>query len=150
MIDNYVITSDKGQLDIGVIHHFLCFSSYWAKGISKEVVKKSIDNSALCFGIYKKGEKSQAGEQVGFARVISDLATFAYIADVFILPNHRGIGLSKKLIKTIIEHPELIHIRRAMLATEDAHKLYEKFGFKEINDPNLFMELKREPSYQLK
>lgn len=142
-----MISSDKEQLDIEVIHNFLCFNSYWAKGISKEIVQKSIDNSALCFGVYKKSKSSQIREQIGFARVISDLATFAYIADVFILPDHRGIGLSKKLIQTIIEHPELTDIRRAMLATKDAHKLYEKFGFREISDTNLFMELKKKQSY---
>ncbi|MBA4536174.1 GNAT family N-acetyltransferase [Bacillus aquiflavi] len=141
MKDSYIVSSDKKQLNIDVIHHFLCFHSYWAKGITKEIVQKSIDHSALCFGVYKVSDDQL--EQIGFARVISDLSTFAYLADVFILPDYRGIGLSKKLIKNIIEHPELNHIRRAMLATKDAHQLYEKFGFKQISDTNLFMELKK-------
>ncbi len=143
MNDSYVILSDKAKLDIEIIHNFLCYNSYWAKGISKEIVEKSIVYSALCFGVYKKNKSGQLGEQIGFARVISDLSTFAYIADVFILPNHRKKGLSKKLIKTIVEHPDLKYIRRAMLATKDAHNLYSKFGFKEIANINLFMELNK-------
>nr|WP_273848169.1 GNAT family N-acetyltransferase [Halalkalibacter alkalisediminis] len=142
--DIFIISSNKKQLDIEVIYNFLCFHSYWAKGIPKTLVQKSIDNSTLCFGVYKESICGQIRKQVGFARVISDLSTFAYIADVFILPDYRGLGLSKRLIKKLIEHPELTEIRRAMLATKDAHSLYEKFGFKDINNTNLFMELKKQ------
>lgn len=148
MKDRYVISSDKDLLDITVIHHFLCYHSYWGKGRSREIVQKSVDNSALCFGVYKKNEYGQITEQIGFARVISDLTTFAYIADVFILPDYRGMGLSKKLLTTIVEHPELANVNRMMLATKDAHKLYEKFGFMKIHDTDLFMELKKEQSYR--
>lgn len=147
MSDSYVILTDKEKLDMEVIHNFLCFHSYWAKGISREIVEKSIEHSALCFGVYKKNKMGEISEQVGFARVISDLSTFAYIADVFILPEYRKKGLAKKLIKTIVEHPDLADIRRAMLATKDAHQLYRKFGFKEISDVNLFMELPKKTSY---
>ncbi|MGG0554705.1 GNAT family N-acetyltransferase [Priestia aryabhattai] len=144
MEELYFISSDKSLLDLDVIHKFLTYDSYWAQGITKKTVATSIINSALCFGIYKKNSNKGIGEQVGFARVISDLSTFAYIADVFVLEKHRGKGLSKKLINEIMVHPDLITLRRVMLATKDAQGLYSKFGFKELNNnPNLFMELKR-------
>jgi GNAT superfamily N-acetyltransferase len=127
------ISTDKSLLDIEAIYNFLS-GSYWAKGRSLEVMKKSIQNS-LCFGVYFNKK------QVGFARVVTDYAIFAYIADVFILEAHRGKGFSKKLIKSIIGYPELKRIKRWMLATKDAHDLYNKFGFQPLKNPERFMEL---------
>jgi len=128
----YIISSDKTRLDIDVIHRFLD-SSYWAAGRSVETIRRSIENS-IPFGIYK------GREQVGFARVITDYATFAWIADVFVLEEHRGRGLSKWLMEVIIAHPELQGFRRWVLATKDAHDLYRKFGFHELRLPERWME----------
>jgi len=130
---NYTISTDKNRLDIALIHHFLSVQSYWAIGIPLDTVKKSIDN-AMCFGVYS------GDQQVGFARVITDWATIAYLADVFILPEHRGQGLSKWLVETITTHPELQGLRRWMLGTSDAHTLYEKYGFKPVARPQIWME----------
>jgi GNAT superfamily N-acetyltransferase len=118
----YKITTDISKLDVNLIHQFLCEESYWAKGIPKKIVEKSIANS-LCFGLFYKDA------QVGFARLVTDKATFAYLADVFIINEHRGNGLGKWLMKTIHEHPELQNLRRWILTTKDAHGLYEQFGW---------------------
>lgn len=118
----YDITTDISKLDVNVIHLFLSQESYWAKGIPKNIVEKSIANS-LCFGLFYKDE------QVGFARLITDKATFAYVADVFILHEHRGKGLGKWLMKTMQSHPELQNLRRWLLTTKDAHSLYEQLGW---------------------
>lgn len=123
--DGYSISTDKAKLDIGVIHHYLSVESYWAKNIPPEVVKRSIDNS-FCFGLYHH-EK-----QIGFARLITDKATFAYLADVFIIETYRGKGLSKWLIQTIHTCPDVQGLRRWMLGTKDAHGLYAQFGWKPI------------------
>ena len=128
----YTISSDKTRLDLGVVHGFLT-TSYWAQGISEELVRRSIEQS-LCFGVYHDQT------QVGFARVITDRATFAYVADVFIVDQHRGHGLGKWLIETIVEHPELSGLRRWILVTRDAHDLYRKCGFTELRNPERFME----------
>ncbi len=133
MTDHIEIDTDKGRLDVPLIHGFLT-NSYWAKGIPIDVVRRSIEGS-LCFGIYEEGR------QVGFARVVSDRATFAYLADVFVLESHRGQGLSKKLMAAIVAHPPLQHLRRWLLATQDAHGLYEQFGFRPLAIPERFMEL---------
>ena len=127
---NYLISTDKNRLDLPVIHAFLT-RSYWAEGIPMEVVKKSIEHS-LSFGVYMEepGEQGEREErQVGFARVITDYATFAYIGDVFILEEYRGRGLSKWLMEVIAEHPELQGLRMWTLFTRDAHGLYENTGF---------------------
>lgn len=127
---NYLISTDKNRLDLKVIHGFLV-RSYWAEGVPLDVVKKSIDHS-LNFGVYREesGEQGAGSEQqVGFARVITDYATFAYISDVFILEEHRGLGLSKWLMEVIAEHPELQGLRMWVLFTRDAHGLYERTGF---------------------
>ncbi len=137
--EGYSILTDKRKLQLEVIHGFLSVS-YWAKDIPIEIVKKSIENS-LCFGLYYKEN------QVGFARVISDHATFAYLGDVFILEEHRGNGLSKELMKEVFEHPQLQGLRRFCLGTRDAHKLYEQFGFYVIKKPELWMEIKQENIY---
>jgi GNAT superfamily N-acetyltransferase len=125
--ENFLISTDKSKLNVDVIHRYLCEESYWAKGIPRDVVERSIVNS-ICFGMYDKEQ------QIGFARVISDKATFAYLADVFILPAYRGKNLGKWLMQTIHEHPELQDLRRWWLGTKDAHGLYEQYGWTRITD----------------
>jgi N-acetylglutamate synthase-like GNAT family acetyltransferase len=123
--NEYEISTDKERLDLALIHDFLANQSYWAKGIPFEVMKKSIENS-LCFGVYRQ-EK-----QVGFARVVTDFATTAYIGDVFILEPYRGKGLGKRLVKSIVDYPKLQGFRLWLLGTKDAHELYGKYGFKKV------------------
>jgi GNAT superfamily N-acetyltransferase len=136
---DYEISTDRRRLDTGLIHRFLR-STYWARNIPLEVVELSIKNS-LCFGVYAQKR------QVGFARVITDYATFGYVADVFVLPEHRRRGLAKMLMRAILEHPELQGLRRLLLATRDAHKLYAPFGFKPLANPEYFMTLHRPDIY---
>lgn len=128
----FVISTDNNLLDLGVIHGFLD-KSYWASGRSAEVIQRTIDNS-LPFGIYKEGR------QIGFARVITDYGTFAWIADVFVLEEFRGRGLSKWLMEVILSHPDLQGFRRWVLATKDAHELYRRYGFTELSRPERWME----------
>jgi N-acetylglutamate synthase-like GNAT family acetyltransferase len=130
---SYFISSDKRLLDIPLIHRELA-NSYWAKGIPLSVVEKSIEHS-LCFGVY-----TASNEQVGFARMITDRATFAYLSDVFVVEKAKGEGLGKQLIKAIDEHPELQGLRRIMLATSDAHGLYRQFGYQEVSNPQILMQ----------
>jgi GNAT superfamily N-acetyltransferase len=137
----YEISTDRNRLDIELIHDFLR-SSYWAAGIPRAVVEKSIQNS-LCFGAFV-GE-----EQTGFARVITDFATMAYIADVFVVPAHRGRGLAKKLVRAILAHPELQGLRRFLLATQDAHGLYAQFGFRPLAQPAHFMTVSKTDTYRI-
>ena len=125
-----------------MVHDFLSHS-YWAEKIPKDVVRQSIDNS-LCFGVFKEKK------QVGFARVITDFATFAYLADVFILPGHRGKGLSKWLMQVIIEYPKLQGLRRFTLATRDAHGLYTQFGFTPFDKPERWMQIHNPDVYKNK
>ena len=129
----YHISTDKSKLNESLIHQYLSEESYWAKGITIDTLKRSIENS-MCFGVY-----NESG-QVGFARIISDRATFAYLADVFILPAHRGKGLSKMMMEFIVQHPDLQGLRRWMLATADAHWLYAKYGFTPLAKPERWME----------
>lgn len=131
----YLISTDKSKLDVNVIQNYLS-TSYWAKNRLLKTTKLTIKNS-LCFGVYHKNE------QVGFARVVTDYATFAYLADVFILENHRGKGLSKWLMEVILNYYEIQNLRRWFLATRDAHSLYEKFGFTAIREPEKLMEIFR-------
>ena len=133
MINGYRISSDQGEMDVESIHKFIS-QSYWAKGIPIETLKKAIDNS-LCFGVF-----NSEGVQVGFARMITDSATYAYLADVYVLGEHRGKGLSKWLMQEIMSHPDLQGLRRMTLATSDAHGLYEKYGFSALATPEVFME----------
>jgi N-acetylglutamate synthase-like GNAT family acetyltransferase len=126
------ITTEKDKMDIEYIHHFLATDSYWAENIPIEIVKKSIDGS-LCFGVFED-EK-----QIGFARVVTDNATFGYLADVFIDEMYRGCGLSKWLMETIMSHPELQGFRTWMLGTKDAQGLYAQFGFKQLDEPDRIM-----------
>jgi N-acetylglutamate synthase-like GNAT family acetyltransferase len=128
-----VVDSDPARLDMDVIHGFLA-SCYWSKGISRELLAKAIRNS-LCFGVYEDDR------QVGFARVVTDQATFAYLADVFVLESHRGRGLARELVAAIAADPRLQGLRRWVLVTRDAHPLYAKFGFKALAAPDRFMEL---------
>jgi ribosomal protein S18 acetylase RimI-like enzyme len=144
----FSISTNKKYLNVDLIHNFLSQEAYWSKGIPKEIVIKSIENTPLCFGVYKGEISNEVGEQVGFARVITDLATYAYLCDVFILPDYRKLGLSKWLMHIITNHPELQGVRRFMLATKDAHSLYSKYGFKPIDNPELFMIKVRKSPYQ--
>jgi GNAT superfamily N-acetyltransferase len=131
--DEFEISDDRSRLDITLIHEYLSTESYWAIGRDVDTVERSIKNS-LSFGVYKDGK------QVGFARVLTDYATFAWVADVFVLEEHRGRGLSKWLMEIILAHPDLQGFRRWVLATKDAHELYRKFGFKELKRPERWME----------
>ena len=134
MVSGYKTSSDIIDMDLAVIHGFIS-NSYWAKDIPLNTMEKAIKNS-LCFGVF-----TESGTQVAFARMVTDSATFAYLADVFVIKEHRGKGLSKLLMEIIIAHPNLQGIRRMALATSDAHGLYEQFGFKPLSSPELFMEL---------
>jgi N-acetylglutamate synthase-like GNAT family acetyltransferase len=144
----FSISTNKKYLDVDLIHNFLNQEAYWSKGIPKETVIKSIENTTLCFGVYKGEIGNEGSEQVGFARVITDLATHAYLCDVFILPDYRKLGLSKWLMDVITNHSELEGVRRFMLATNDAHSLYKKYGFNLIDNPELFMQKVRKSPYQ--
>jgi GNAT superfamily N-acetyltransferase len=130
----FLLSTDKSLLDFDIIYNYLDKESYWAKGIPVEKLKKAIEHS-ICFGVYHHKK------QIGFARVVTDQAVFAYIADVFILPAFRKKGLSKWLIQTIRNHPELQSLRRWVLATADAHALYSQFDFKVISSPDRWMEI---------
>jgi len=131
--NEFVISTDHQRLDIPFIHEFLSNSSYWATGRSREVVERSIVNS-LNFGVFK------GHEQIGFARVVTDYATFAWLADVFIIDGHRGRGLGTWLVEVITSHPRLQDFRRWILATRDAHDLYRRVGFSDLREPNRWME----------
>ena len=127
-------------MDIDLIHSFLT-RSYWAEGISKEIIRRSIEG-ALCFGVFENDK------QVGFARMITDKATFAYLADVFIIGEYRGLGLSKWLMEVIMSYPDLQGLRRMMLATRDAHELYKKFGFTLLNNVDRWMHIHHPDIYK--
>jgi GNAT superfamily N-acetyltransferase len=136
---HYEISTDRGRLDIALIHDFL-LSSYWARNIPRSVVERSIRHS-LCFGAYLDAR------QVGFARVVTDYATMAYLADVFVVTEHRGRGVSKIIVRAILEHPELRGLRRFLLATRDAHGLYAQSGFQPLAHPDQFMTLHKPDAY---
>ncbi len=138
--DEYTITTDKSVLDIKVIHHFLS-QSYWAAGIPVATVQRAIEGS-LCFGVF------HGSQQIGFARVVTDKATFAWLADVFIVESHRGKGLSKWLMEVITGHSDLQGLRRFMLATRDAHGLYRQFGFKEPETTGNLMQVHKPDVYK--
>jgi GNAT superfamily N-acetyltransferase len=136
----YRISTDSTAMDVDAVHAFLV-RSYWAQSIPRTVVERAIRGS-LCFGAF------QGELQVGFARVVTDGATFAYLMDVFVLEEHRGRGLAKWLLRTVLAHPDLQGLRRFVLATRDAHRLYEGFGFKPLARPETFMEINR-PNFYL-
>lgn len=131
--EEFTISTDKQRLDLAIIHKFLAEESYWANDRSIEQTKTAIENS-ICFGLYHDDR------QIGFARVVSDKATFAYVGDVFVLSEFRGQGLSKWLMQVIVDHPELQGLRRWVLATKDAHGLYAQFEFAELRHPDRWME----------
>jgi len=130
----FLISTDPNLIDFNMVYKYLDQDSYWAKHIPVETLRRAIENS-LCFGVYKQNS------QVGLARVVTDKATFAYLCDVFILPDFRGLGLSKWLMQTIINHPDLQGLRRWSLATVDAHGLYSQFGFVQVARPERGMEI---------
>jgi len=134
-VNGYLYSDDKAKLQHKIIHNYLSKESYWAENISEAIVKASIEGS-VCFGVYFNSD------QIGFARVVTDNATFGYLGDVFILKEHRGKGLSKQLMGIIMEYPAFKGFRRFMLATKNAHTLYEKFGFHALKSPDSFMEIK--------
>lgn len=127
------ISTEKKRLDVALIHRFLSEESYWAVNIPLDLVRTSIENS-LCFGAYEHGA------QVGFARVVTDYATFAYVADVYVVPSHRGAGIGRELMAAIVAHPALQRLRRWHLVTRDAQRLYEQFGFQCLSAPERHME----------
>ena len=129
----YTISTDNQRLNLAIIHDFISNQSYWGRGRRIQTVRRSLDHS-LNFGIFKENR------QVGFARVVTDFATFGWIADVFIVEEHRGQGLAKWLMESILSHPQLQGFRRWVLATKDAHELYRKFGFKELRRPERWLE----------
>jgi GNAT superfamily N-acetyltransferase len=139
---HYEISTNRNRLDVALIHNFLR-SSYWAQGIPRAVVERSIQNS-LCFGAFLNEQ------QVGFARVITDFASIAYVADVFVVPEHRGRGISKLLMHAILEYPDLQGVRRLLLATRDAHGLYAQFAFQPLTHPEHFMTIHKPDVYRNK
>lgn len=134
--NDYLFSAEKWRIDILLVHGFLSQESYWAKGIPMQTLQQAVEHS-LCFGIYNK-----ALQQVGFARLVTDYATFGYLADVFVLPEHRGQGLSKMLMAYILDIPLLHNFRRVLLATHDAHGLYAQFGFVPLENPERFMQIR--------
>jgi len=140
-VDGYTLSTRKELLNIDLIHQYLSKKSYWSENIPMEVVKKSIEHS-LCFGVYL------GGEQIAFARLITDQATFAYLADVFVLESHRGKGVSKKLMQFIMDITAPMHLRRYLLGTLDAHTLYTQFGFTALAHPDRIMEISRPDIYK--
>jgi GNAT superfamily N-acetyltransferase len=136
----FTISTDRSLIDLNVVHGFLT-ASYWAEGIPRDLVARSVENS-LCFGLFA------AGEQIGFARAISDYSTYAYIADVFVLESFRRRGLGRWLMECILQHPRLQGLRRWSLVTRDAHSLYAGFGFRPLKKPQNYMELHQPDVYQ--
>ncbi len=134
------IDTDPARLDRTLIHRHLSEETYWARGVPREVVERAIEHS-ICFGAYRDGA------QVGFARVVTDRATFAYLADVFVLPEHRGGGCAQQMMEVILAHPQLQGLRRFALATRDAHALYARYGFTPLAKPETFMERYRPDVY---
>ena len=139
----FLISTDPARFDLDVIHNFLT-NSYWAKGVPRETVARSIEH-ALCFGVY-----DGSGAQVAFARVMSDFATVAYIGDVFVLESHRGQGLGKWMMQSIVQHPALQGLRRWILTTRDAHGLYSQVGFTPVKFPERYMELQDPHVYEIR
>jgi GNAT superfamily N-acetyltransferase len=136
----YEVSTDRSRFDVSLIHTFLG-SSYWAANMPRDVLDRAIRH-ALCFGVFT------GQTQVAFARVITDYATFAYLSDLFVVPEHRGRGVSKLLMRSILDHPELQGLRRFLLATKDAHGLYAQFGFKPLANPTDFMTIHHPDVYK--
>jgi ribosomal protein S18 acetylase RimI-like enzyme len=140
-LEGYLISTDPQRLDIAAIHAYLT-RSYWSPGIPPGTVERAVRNS-LCFGLYEEA----SGGQVGLARVVTDHATFAYLCDVYVLEEHRGRGLAKFLMRTVMSHPALTGARRAMLGTRDAHGLYRQFAFTDVGTSSILMEIVRPDMY---
>lgn len=140
--DGYVVSSDPARLDLDVVHRFLSEDSYWAPGIPRALLERAVAHS-LPFGLY-----DATGAQVGFARVVTDRTTFAYLADVFVLDAHRGHGLGQWLTRCVLAHPDLQGLRRVLLTTQDAHGLYEKVGFVQAPFPERFMVIEHADRYR--
>ena len=138
--DGFTVSTDPSRLDVEAIHAFLS-TSYWAEGIPREIVIRSLQGS-LCFGLY------DGDRQIGLARMITDRATFAYLCDVYVLPEYRGQGLGKWLMSCVMEHPDLAGLRRFHLVTRDAHELYRPLGFTEVRNPERHMEISRPDIYK--
>jgi GNAT superfamily N-acetyltransferase len=136
---DYEISTEPTRLDVDAIHAFLS-RSYWSPGVPRAVVERALANS-LCFGLFHRGR------QIGLARIVTDRATFAWLADVYVLEEHRGKGLSQRLMRAVVAHPDLQGLRRMLLATRDAHGLYAKFGFTPLAAPNRMMEIHRPDIY---
>jgi GNAT superfamily N-acetyltransferase len=139
--EGYTISTDQEKLNVDAVFTYLSKESYWAAGIPRDVVERSL-HSSLCFGLYHDNA------QVGLTRVVTDYATMAYIGDVYVLPEHRGRGLSKWMIECVLAHPELAHLRRWILVTRDAHELYRKYGFTNLRRPEGYMELHNPDTYK--
>jgi GNAT superfamily N-acetyltransferase len=137
--DGFEADDDPARIDVDVVHGFLS-TAYWSPGVPRDVVARAIEGS-LNVGVY-----TSDGELVAFARAVTDRATFAWIADVFVLPEYRGHGLGKFVVTSLLEHPELKGMRRVMLATRDAHELYRQYGFKELPDLTTMMVIRRDPA----
>jgi N-acetylglutamate synthase-like GNAT family acetyltransferase len=140
--DGFTISTNKQYLDTNVIHHFLSVDSYWANGITMDKVQKAIEKSSICFGMYEGDPATGEARQIGFVRAVTDFVRFAWIMDVFVLSEYRGVGLSKWMIETMVEQSELKDVRKMMLCTFDAHGLYEQYGFQTLDDPEIFMQRK--------
>lgn len=139
--DSFLISDDKALLDLQAVHQYLSGESYWSKEIPVDTLTVAIDNS-LCFGVYSNNQT------IGFARIISDFATFAYLCDVYVLKEFRGKGISKQLMSFIMHHPKLKGLRRWMLMTKDAHGLYHQFGWRALESPDKAMEINYPDIYQ--
>jgi GNAT superfamily N-acetyltransferase len=136
---SYEISTDRSRLDLPRVHRFLSTEAYWSPGVAYETVERSVAGS-LPFGVY-----AADGSQVGFARVVTDYATFAWLADVYIEADHRGHGLGKRLVAEVLGHPDLVGLRRWLLATADAHGLYRRFGFAPVTHTERFMAIEGAP-----
>jgi GNAT superfamily N-acetyltransferase len=136
------LTDDRSRMDLDVIHGYLC-NAYWSPGVPRDIVQTAIANS-LCFGVFDQAV------QVAFARVVTDYATFAYLADVFVIPDYRGRGISKWMVESIVNDARLKVVRRFLLFTRDAHGLYEQFGFRQMTMPETAMEIKVDDPYRPK
>jgi GNAT superfamily N-acetyltransferase len=139
----YELSTDPARIDRAVVHRYLCDESYWAAGRPRDVSDRAIENSHLVIGAYAAN-----GAQVGFARMVTDLATWAWLCDVFVLPDHHGAGLGRALVTAIVEHPDVVDVKWQFLATADAHELYEPLGFTALDEPARWMHRRRDPRPQ--
>jgi GNAT superfamily N-acetyltransferase len=139
--DGFEVSDDASRLDLAAIHRFISVESYWAQGISESLLARAIANS-LCFGLYRDGR------QLGFARMVTDRATYGYLCDVFVDREQRGAGLGKWLVACVLEHPDLQGLRRIALMTRDAHDLYRPFGFRALPEATRYLEIHRPDVYK--